>query len=58
MNPEMQTTLLNTYPTKLIATILKAVREQLEENDQLTAVEEIAGSVPEIPLEYDQILKG
>ena len=25
---------------------------------QLNAVEEIAGPVPEIPLEYDQILKG
>ena len=58
MNPEMQTTLLNTYPSKLIATILKARREQLKENDQLNAVEEIAGRVPEIPLEYDQILKG
>ena len=58
MNPERQTTLLNTYPPKLIATILKALREQLEENDQLNAVEEIAGPVPEIPLEYDQILKG
>ena len=58
MNPEMQTTLLNTYPPKLIATILKALREQLKENDQLNAVEEIAGPVLEIPLEYDQILKG
>ena len=58
VNPEMQTTLLNTYPPKLIATILKALREQLKENDQLNAVEEIAGPVPEVPLEYDQILKG
>ena len=58
MNPEMQTTLLNTYPPKLIATILKALREQLKENDQLHSVEEIAGPVPEIALEYDQILKG
>ena len=41
MNPEMQTTVLNTYPPKLIATILKALREQLKENDQLNAVEEI-----------------
>ena len=56
MNPEMQTTLLNTYPPKMIATILKAHREQLKENDQLNAVEEIAGPVPEIPLEYTQIL--
>ena len=57
MNFEMQTTLLNTYPPKLIATILKALREQLKENDQLNAVEGIAGPVPEIPLEYEQILK-
>ena len=45
MNPEMQTTLLNTYPPTLIATILKALREQLNENGQLNAVEEIAGPV-------------
>ena len=38
MNPEMQTTLLNTFPRKLVATILKALREQLKENDQLNAV--------------------
>ena len=31
---EMQTTLLNTYPSKLIATILKELREQLKENDE------------------------
>ena len=57
MNPEMQTTLLNTYLPKLIPSILKALREQLKENDQLNAVEEIAGPVTEIPLEYDKILK-
>ena len=57
MNPEMETTLLNTYLSKLIATILKALRKQLKENDQLNAVEEIADPVPEIPLEYDQTLK-
>ena len=50
--------MLNTYPPKLIATILKAHREQLEEHDQLNSVEEIACPVPEIPLEYDRILKG
>ena len=32
-NLEMQTTLLNTYPPKLIATTLKALRERLKEND-------------------------
>ena len=53
-----ENTLLNTYPPKLIATILKALREQLKENNQLSAVEEIAGLVPEILLEYDQISKG
>ena len=57
MNPEMQTTLLNTYPPQLIATILNALREQLKESAQLHSVEETAGPVPEIPLEYDQILK-
>ena len=55
MDPEMQTTLLNTYPPKLMATILKALREQLKENDQLNAAREIAGPVPEI---RHQILKG
>ena len=56
MNPEMKTTLWNMYTPKLIATILKALREQLKESDQLHPVEEIAVPVPEIPLEYDQIL--
>ena len=32
MNPEMQTTLLNTCLPKLVATFLKALREQLKEN--------------------------
>ena len=36
----MQTTLLNTYPPELLATILKALREQLKENDQPNAVED------------------
>ena len=57
MNLEMQTTLLNTYPPNLIATILKTLREQLKENDQLNAVEELAGVTPEIPVENDQLLK-
>ena len=55
MNPEMQTTLLNAHPPKLIATILKALREQLKKNDQLRKLQ---APVPEIPVEYDQILKG
>ena len=57
MNREMQTTLLNTYRPKLIATILKALREQFNQSDQLHSLEEIAGPVPEIPLVHDQILK-
>ena len=57
MNPEVQTTLLNTYPPKLIATTLKALREQLKVNDQLSAVEEIAGPVPEILHEEDHNLE-
>ena len=44
-------------PPELLATILKAVREQLKENDQLNAVEEIAGPVPEIPLSMIKIMK-
>ena len=46
---EVETTLLTTYPPKLMATILKTLREQLKENDQMNAVEEVAGPVPEIP---------
>ena len=37
---------------------MKALREQLKENDQLNAVAEIAGKATEIPLEYHQILTG
>ena len=50
---EMQTTLFNTYSPKLNAVILKALCEQLEENNQLDA-----GTVPEIYLQHGQILKG
>ena len=57
MSLVVQSTLVKTCPAKLIATILKALREQLKETDQLNAVEETAGPVPEINLEYDQILK-
>ena len=57
MNPEMQTTLLNTYPPNLIATILKALREQLKETDPLTANEEIVSPATEIPLGDGQNLK-
>ena len=55
--PEVQTTLLNTYPPELIATILKGLREQLKENDQLNVVQQIARPVLEMPIEKDQILQ-
>ena len=57
MNLEVRATLFNTYPPKLMAQILKALLVQLQENNQLDAVEEISGPVPEIPLEYGEILK-
>ena len=46
MNLEMQISLLNAYPPILIVTILKAFREQLndQENDQLNAVRSHFGS--------------
>ena len=39
MNLEMQTALLNTYPPKLIAKILKALREQFVEQGESIEVE-------------------
>ena len=57
MNLEVQTTLLNTFPPILIPTSLKALGQHLQENDQLVAVDEFAGPVPAIPIEYEQILK-
>ena len=47
MNPEMHTTLLN----------MKALRGQFNEDDQMDKAEEIAGLVPEIQLECEQLLK-
>ena len=44
MNPEVQTTSLNTYPPKLIATILKALREQINESETLNAVDAREGN--------------
>ena len=38
-------------------TILKAFREQFEEDDQMNTAGEIAGSIPETSLECEQILK-
>ena len=48
---------MNTYPPTLITKMLNALREQLKENDHLDTVEKIAIPAPEIPLEYDRVLK-
>ena len=57
MNLELRTTLSNTYLPRLIAPILKALREQLKENDELNAIEEVAGPVPDFPVAYERILR-
>ena len=43
MNPDVQTTLLNTYQPQLIATFSGGTSWQLKENDQFNAFREIAG---------------
>ena len=40
MSRAVQTALLNTFPPEMIATVLKALRGRLTENDQVNAVEE------------------
>ena len=57
MNLVLQPLLLNTYAPQLIATILMALLEKLKENNQLHAVEEIAGRVPPVPIEHEQTLE-
>ena len=52
MNPEVRTMLLNTCAPTPTACILKVPRDQLKDYDQLNAVEEIAGPVPVIRIEY------
>ena len=54
----MQTTLSNTYRPTLIATILKARREQLKENELIECRRRDCKSVRDILIEYEQILKG
>ena len=49
MNPEMHTTLLNMNYLKLRETILKALRGQSKEDDQMDTAEETTGLVPENP---------
>ena len=56
-NSETHTTLSNMNNLKLMATILKALRGQFKEDDRMETAEEIAGLVPEIPRECEQILK-
>ena len=41
MGLEVHATLFHTYPPILIAKILKALREEVKENNQLTTVQEI-----------------
>ena len=47
---------LNVYNPRLMETILKALREQIKEGDQMNTAGEIAGSIPETSLECEQIL--
>ena len=56
MDPEMQTTLLNNYNPKLMETILKALRGQFNEDDQMDTAEGIGGPASKIPIECEQIL--
>ena len=67
MNPDIRTrlldtklpeaTLLNMYSPTSMETILKALREQSKEDDQVKSVGEITSSVPETLLDWDPILK-
>ena len=45
------------YNLKLMETILKTLRGQFNEDDQMDTAEENAGLVPEIPLDCEKILK-
>ena len=53
----LRRTSLNMYNPILMATILKALREQLEEDDQMNTAGEIAGSIPEPSRECEPVLK-
>ena len=57
MNPDMHTTLLDVNILKPMETILKVLREQSEEDDQMNTAGETAGSIPETSLECEQVLK-
>ena len=57
MNLEMHTTLLDMNSLNLMETILKALRGQCKEDDQVDTAGEIAGLIPETSLEFEQLLK-
>ena len=67
MNPDMHTMLLGTkllnatlfhmYNPISMETVLKELREQSTENDQMKSAGEITGSVPETLLDWESILK-
>ncbi|CAK0855964.1 unnamed protein product [Prorocentrum cordatum] len=45
------------YPPKFVSAVLRALRRQLRKDGELNAVDEIAGPVPEIPIEYKEMLE-
>ena len=53
----LKATLLYMYNPILMETILKALREQIKEDDQMNTAGEIAGSIPETSFDWDPILK-
>ena len=67
MNPHMRAvlldtklpkaTLLNMYNPTSMETLLKALREQSKEDDQMKSVGEITSSVAETLLDWESILK-
>ena len=53
-----KTTLLNTCNPILVETILKVLREQIKDEDQRKTAGEIAGLVPETPIERTRRILG
>ena len=45
------------HPPKLVAAVLRALRMQLREDGAIGSVEEVAGPVPDIPIDYEAILR-
>ena len=48
-NPDLHATLSDINNLKLMETILKVLRKQFKDDDQMKTAGEIAGPVPEIP---------